>query len=181
MTQSPSELDALLARIALRDRTAFAALYRETAPKVLGICLSILKDRAEAEDAVQDIFVRLWHTADRYRPDLGTPLAWISTIARNRAIDLLRMRKPGEEDTGALEQLAADAECPEQSAIRSSEGRRIDLCLAALDPPRDQAVRRAYIQGETYAELARHFDVPLNTMRSWLRRSLLQLRECLSQ
>lgn len=170
----------LLGRVGLRDRAAFEQLYQVASPKLFGICLRILKDRAEAEDALQEIFVKIWHSADRYAAAIASPQAWLNTVARNHAIDTLRARKPGGGELDAAQQMADDAPTPEDSAITASEGRRIDICLDALNPPRAEAVRRAYVEGDSYTELAERFSVPLNTMRSWLRRSLLQLRECLS-
>lgn len=176
----PHDLAELLARVALRDRAAFQTMYDKAAPKLFGLCLRILKDRSEAEDAVQEIFVKIWHNADRYAATIASPQAWLNTVARNHAIDVLRARKPGGGDFDDTDTLADAGPTPEQSAISASEGRRIDGCLSALIPPRAEAIRRAYVEGDSYAELAERFAVPLNTMRSWLRRSLLQLRECLS-
>ncbi|MDB6180860.1 sigma-70 family RNA polymerase sigma factor [Paracoccus fistulariae] len=179
MTAS-DDLAALLARVALRDRAAFSALYQAASPKLFGICLRILRNKPEAEDALQDIFVKIWHNADRYAASRSSPYAWLNTVARNHAIDLLRARKPGGGDLDLAEQLAADEPSPEESVINASEGRRIDACMEQLPPQRGEAVRLAYVEGDSYIELAERFSVPLNTMRSWLRRSLIQLRECLS-
>lgn len=179
MTTS-DDIANLLARVALRDRAAYQALYTATSPKLFGICLRILKNRSDAEDALQEIFVRIWNNAGRYAPQIASPQAWLNTIARNYAIDMLRARKPGGGDLDAAEVLASDAPTPEDSAVAASEARRIEGCMEALSPPRGEAVRRAYLEGDSYVELAERFSVPLNTMRSWLRRSLIQLRECLS-
>lgn len=176
----PNDLADMLARVAMRDRAAFSRLYQATGPKLFAICLRILKDRTEAEDALQDIFVKIWHSADRYSTAIASPQAWLNTVTRNHAIDLLRARKPGGGDLDAAETLADVAPTPEDSAVNASEGRRIDACISALNPPRGEAVRLAYVEGDSYIELSQRFDVPMNTMRSWLRRSLIQLRECLS-
>lgn len=181
MTSPAAELTDLLGRVALRDRAAFGELYRLAAPKLFAICLRILKDKQEAEDALQEVFVRIWHNADRYFPDVASPQAWMNTVARNHAIDILRKRKPGGGDLDAAEKLASDDPTPEQNAELRSEGRRIDNCMKELAPDRAEAVRRAYVEGDSYLELAERFSVPLNTMRSWLRRSLIQLRECLAR
>lgn len=180
MGHQSSDLSELLARVALRDRAAFSTLYSLCAPKLFAICLRLLKDRREAEDALQDVFVKIWNNADRYLPDVASPGAWLNAVARNHAIDRLRARK--EQTTGieAAEVLADTAPGPEAVAITRSEGRRIDECMEALVPERAEAVRRAYVEGDSYLELADRFSVPLNTMRSWLRRSLIQLRDCLS-
>ncbi|APZ52359.1 sigma-70 family RNA polymerase sigma factor [Salipiger abyssi] len=179
MTDQTEELAALLARVALRDRAAFERLYSVASPKLFAICLRLLKDRREAEDALQDVFMKIWNNADRYLPDIGSPAAWLNTVARNHAIDRLRARKSAV-GIEAAETLPDPSPGPEAAAITRSEGRRIDDCLAALLPDRAEAVRRAYVEGESYRELSDRFSVPLNTMRSWLRRSLIQLRECLT-
>ncbi|MFD1796147.1 sigma-70 family RNA polymerase sigma factor [Paracoccus aurantiacus] len=181
MTPDPAELQDLLARVAMRDRAAFRQLYQVASPKLFAICLRILKDEQEAEDTLQEVFVKLWHNADRYAPQVASPHAWMNAVTRNLAIDTLRRRKPGGGDLDAVDNLADAAPGPEADAIRRSEGRRIEACLAELDPDRAQAVRLAYVEGESYLELAERFSVPLNTMRSWLRRSLIRLRECLTR
>ena len=110
-------------------------------------------------------------------------MTWLITIARNAAIDRLRKRQSGDaQATAELTEILADpAPGPEALAVQASGREQLHSCLGELDDNRAQAVRRAYLEGETYADLAAHFDVPLNTMRTWLRRSLLALRECLSR
>lgn len=181
MTDHPAA--HLLARIALNDRAAFQDLYSSTSAKLFAICLRILKDRRDAEDALQEIYIRVWHRASGFNPQSGSPLGWLNAIARNHSIDRLRARKPGGLPDGMeiAEVLADPGPTPEENAVTASEGRRIDGCLSELDGTRADAIRSAYVEGESYQELAERFDVPLNTMRSWLRRSLLSLRECLSR
>lgn len=181
MNADIAELQDLLARVALRDRTAFQQLYDLASPKLFGICLRILKDQQEAEDVLQEVFVKIWHNADRYAAHVASPLAWMNAVTRNLAIDTLRKRKPGGGDLDMAQQVADDRPSPEDDAVMRSEGRRIDACLAELPPQHASAVRLAYVQGESYLDLAEHFNVPLNTMRSWLRRSLIALRECLTK
>jgi RNA polymerase sigma-70 factor (ECF subfamily) len=176
-----AEIESLIARVALRDRAAFSALYDATSAKLFGVCLRILSDRAEAEDAVQEVYVRVWQKADRYAAGGYSPMTWLITIARNHAIDRLRARKAPTEDIDEVADLKAGGPTPEGAAVAASEARRIGACLDELDPARADAVRGAYLAGETYQELASRHGVPLNTMRTWLRRSLLSLRECLSR
>jgi RNA polymerase sigma-70 factor (ECF subfamily) len=174
-----TEIDHLIARCGLGDRHAFAALYGATSAKLFGLAVRILGNRAEAEDAVQDIYVRIWQNAARYRVEGLSPWAWLLTIGRNACIDRLRARRALQPLDEAAE-LADLSPGPEEAALASAEARRIAGCLDTLAPERAEAVRRAYLEGETYDELARRFGVPLNTMRTWLRRSLIRLRECLS-
>jgi len=175
-----SEIEALIARIALGDRDAFDALYDETAGKLLGVCLRVLKERSIAEDALQDVFVKIWKNAEKYRVTGQSPMPWLLTIARNTAIDRLRASKPETDISFYADRLAAPGLTPEQSAIAASEAARLAACLDQLDEERRQAITGAYLNGETYADLATRFAVPLNTMRTWLRRGLISLRECMS-
>jgi len=176
-----AELEALIARAALGDRAAFAALFDRTSAKLLGIALRVLKDRGAAEDAVQDAYVKIWRHADRFAATGHHPMAWMGTIARNAAIDALRRRPRGETGERPPESLAAPGPSPETLAIRGDESRRIVGCLDELDPDHRQAVIGAYLEGRTYADLAERYAIPLNTMRSWLRRALLSLQECMGR
>jgi RNA polymerase sigma-70 factor, ECF subfamily len=171
----------LLGRVALRDRAAFSLIYQRCSAKLFAICIRILKDRNDAEEAMQDIFVKIWQKAGSYagNGDGANAFAWIAAIARYHCIDRLRQRKPPTEELDVVAELPDLGPDPERHAILRSEGARIDSCLEALDPDRAQAVRQAYVEGMSYQELAERFAVPLNTMRTWLRRSLLKLRECM--
>ena len=177
-----ADIENYIAKCALGDRSAFAALYSATSAKLFGVCLRVLGNRAEAEDALQDVFVKVWRNADRYQVNGLSPMTWLITIARNLSIDRLRARKKAR-GTGLEE--AADLPSgdlgPEELVIGASDLGQIVACMAELDADKSDAVRRAYWEGETYQELASRYDVPLNTVRTWLRRSLLKLRECLSQ
>ena len=179
---NPAELENLIARTALRDRAAFAALYAATSAKLFGICLRVLKDRAEAEDALQEVYIKVWDRADRYQVTGHSPMTWLITVARNAAIDRLR-RRPRDGGGGDAQDLALPdpAPGPEARAVAASEADRVVACLREQDPDRSAALRGAYLEGETYADLARRFDVPINTMRTWLRRSLQKLKECLAR
>ncbi|WP_244504589.1 sigma-70 family RNA polymerase sigma factor [Jannaschia faecimaris] len=177
------DLERWLAGAALGDRAAFGHLYDATAAKLFGVALRVLGNRAEAEDALQDIYVKIWRNADRYRVNGLSPITWLATVARNHCIDILRRKRAevGRSEMPADDVLRDLAPGPEANAIAKGEAKAIVDCLAELEAARSEAVRRAYLEGETYAELAARFDVPLNTMRTWLRRSLIALRECLSR
>jgi RNA polymerase sigma-70 factor (ECF subfamily) len=140
-----------------------------------------LNDRAEAEEVLQDIYVKIWHNAARYNVNGLSPMTWLITVARNAAVDRLRKRRRAGATDPLDERIADGGAGPETQAVEASERRRLDACMEELPPPRAEAVRRAYLDGQTYADLAARYDVPLNTMRTWLRRSLLKLRECLSR
>ena len=168
--------------MALRDRLAFDSLYHATSAKLFGTCLRVLKDRAEAEEAVQEVFVKIWLKADRYAVTGQSPMTWLIAVARHQAIDRLRARHeaPAGLDDAALE-IRDPAPGPETRAIDAAERRQLDACLGELEDGRADAVRAAYLEGDSYADLAARHAVPLNTMRTWLRRSLMRLKECLQR
>lgn len=170
----------LIARCALRDRAAFRVLYDRTSAKLFGVVLRILKDRAEAEEAIQEIYVKIWQRADRYIAGQTSPISWLVAVARNHALDIVRARRPVSDDMEAALDIPDSGPTPEAQASANEDSARIEYCLATLEPDRADAVRGAYLDGFSYEELAQRHAVPLNTMRTWLRRSLLRLRECLS-
>ena len=173
------DIEGLLARCGLGDRRAFRALYAETGGKLYGVALRILDNRSDAEEAVQEAFVKIWHSAGRFQAGRGSAQGWLVSIVRNQAIDLMRSRKAPARDIADMVDLADPGPNPEASALGRDEGRRIQDCLGKLPRDRALAVQAAYVEGYSYEELARRFEVPLNTMRTWLRRALIALRECL--
>jgi RNA polymerase sigma-70 factor (ECF subfamily) len=174
-------IEGLIAEVALRDQAAFSSLYDATAAKLLAVCLRVLKERVAAEDALQETFVKVWHNADRYQVTGHSPMTWLITIARNTAIDRARARSGGGVSVALDDRVACSRPTPEQEAVAASEARRITQCLDALDADRRRAVTGAYLDGKSYKDLSEEFSVPLNTMRTWLRRGLASLRECLSR
>lgn len=175
------QIETLIDLAAAGDRTAFARLYQYTSAKLFGTVLRILKSEAETEEAVQEIYVKVWRNAGRYRAGGTSPMTWLITIARNHAIDRLRARRATGGGMDEAEAIPDHAPGPEALAMASSDRTRIVECFGQLPVDRAEAVRRAYLEGETYAELAARFEVPLNTMRTWLRRSLVKLKDCLSE
>ena len=143
-------------------------------------CLRILKERTEAEDALQEVYTRVWLRAGRYDPTKGRGMTWLIAIARNLAIDRLRARPEGHSDDG-LDLVEDTAPRAETRLVAKGEARRMVDCFATLEPDRADAVKGAYLNGLSYLDLAARHAVPLNTMRTWLRRSLLKLKECLDQ
>jgi RNA polymerase sigma-70 factor, ECF subfamily len=168
----------LILRCAAQDRAAFRALYRDSSAKLMGVLLRILKERAEAEDALQEVYTRVWLKAGRYDTAKGRGMTWLIAIARNLAIDRLRSRVETTGDDG-LDTVQDQAPRAETRLIAVGEARRMADCFDQLEPDRADAVRGAYLGGLSYLDLAARHAVPLNTMRTWLRRSLLRLRECL--
>ncbi|MHA6347139.1 sigma-70 family RNA polymerase sigma factor [Roseivivax sp. CAU 1761] len=176
------EIEDLLARIALGDRKAFSRLYERTSAKLYGICLRVLGDRSEAEEALQEAYVRVWNRAELYRVNGYSPMTWLITLTRNIAIDRRRKRpaRPAER-IDLAETLPDLGPGPEKQAADRSEAALLMTCMRTLPPDRAMLVRRAYLEGHSYAELAAMTGAKLNTVRTWLRRALIQLRDCLDR
>ena len=176
-----AEIERLISRVALGDRDAFRTLYDRTSAKLFGICLRILNDRQEAEDVLQETYVKIWNKAASFASGRASPIAWLAAIARNQAIDRVRARKPLAEDEAVLETVPDGTPSPEDVALSADENRRITDCLAELDVKHAAAVTRTYLSGWSYREAADELQVPLNTVKTWIRRSLLALRECMNR
>ncbi|AYG57932.1 sigma-70 family RNA polymerase sigma factor [Rhizobium jaguaris] len=175
------EIEALIGRVAMRDQKAFGALYKKTSPKLYAVCLRILGNKTDAEEVLQEVYVKIWQRAERFIASEGPAMPWLTTIARNQSIDAIRARKPIADEIDTAYDLADTEPGPEEQAMVKGEGRRIDRCMEELEADRAQAVRSAYVEGLSYQELAEQYAVPLNTMRTWLRRSLIRLRECMDR
>ena len=175
------DITKLIVRTSMKDRAAFDLLYRHTSAKLFGVCLRILMDRAEAEEALQDVYIKIWAKADRFAVSELSPISWLVAIARNHSIDRIRARRRAtvelDEATGVVDPTPG----PEALTVAAGERARVFSCLDELENDRAAAVKAAYLSGFSYAELAERFGVPLNTMRTWLRRSLMKLRECLER
>ncbi|HEV2044772.1 MAG TPA: sigma-70 family RNA polymerase sigma factor [Sphingomicrobium sp.] len=163
------------------DRAAFATLYALTSAKLFGVCLRICGDRGAAEEVLSDVYLTIWRRAGAFEPGRASPISWLATIARNRAIDW--RRSAGRRPTLELDQIpdvADDTPSAEEQMVRSEGERRLHLCLDQLDDKQRGAIRAAFFGGLTYAELAERDAVPLGTMKSWVRRGLQRLKDCLS-
>lgn len=174
----------LLIRVAAQDRAAFRSIYQDSSAKLMGVALRILGTRSEAEDALQEIYTRVWLRAARFDPDKGRGMTWLIALARNHCIDRLRSRAEArgmrqDEDEDALSAIPDATPGAEARLIAVGEAGRIADCFATLEADRAAAIRGAYLQGLSYQDLADRHAVPLNTMRTWLRRGLMKLRECM--
>jgi RNA polymerase sigma-70 factor (ECF subfamily) len=170
----------LIARVAQGDRGAFRALFEIARGRTFGLCLRMLRDRGEAEEAVQDAFVRVWGHAAGFRSE-APPLAWILAIARNRCLEILRRRgvDDGDWDEATAEALADASPTPEQRSLRAETARTIGDCLRGLDPPQRQAIELAFYDGLSHAEAAERLARPIGTVKSQIRRGLARLKSCL--
>jgi RNA polymerase sigma-70 factor (ECF subfamily) len=175
-------LSQLLADVAGGDQAAFAELYERTSAKLFGICLRILKDRNEAEDILQDVYVNVWRSAGRFDSERASPITWLAVLARNRAIDRLRAQGPRPSETiDAALDIADVSEDAPTGLERRQDAARLAHCLGELEDKQRAVIRSAFFDGFTYSELAARLDVPLGTMKSWIRRGLMRLRECLER
>lgn len=170
----------LLDAVAKRDEPALRALYDLTAPKLFGIVLRIQRDRSLAEDVLQDVYLKIWQAAATYTPDAGRPMPWLCSIARHRAIDTVRRRgeaqgpAPGDGEDW-VERLADPHDG--EGAILGRDA--LKACLGRLDGTQAECVVLAYCQGLSREELARRYDRPVNTIKTWLHRALAALKGCL--
>jgi len=173
-------LERLMREVARRDRTAFRALYDATRAKLYGVILSILRERTAADDILQEIYVKIWDRAADFDPAKASPITWMTTIARNRALDEVRRpRVTVDLPPEALERVAGDDPHPLERREWSEELQRLMACLAALAEERRQMVLLAYYRGWTREALSKRFDRPVPTIKTLLHRSLAQLRGCL--
>ncbi len=171
-----------LMRVGDGDRAALAEVYSQTCAKLFGICLRICCDRQAAEDVLQEVYLTVWKRASGFEPGRASPITWLATIARNRAIDW--RRATGNRVMAPIDDIAplADSAPLASDALLAAEGEaRLHLCLNALDDRQRNAIRTAFFDGATYAELAERQSVPVGTMKSWIRRGLMRLKECLER
>jgi len=141
----------------------------------------MIRDRGEAEDLLQEVFATAWRRADTFDPARGSAMTWLVALGRNRTIDRMRQHREELLGEGDAPDIADEAPTPAAAAESSEERRRLESCLDRLEPQQKSAIREAFFTGATYNELAQRLAVPLGTMKSWIRRSLMQLKTCLEQ
>jgi RNA polymerase sigma-70 factor (ECF subfamily) len=177
----PAILEQLLARIARQDPAALEALYRLVAPILLAVLMRMLRRRDVAEDVLQEVFLKVWQQAEQYDQRRGRSLAWLVSIARYRAIDVLRATKAtvelGEDTVAATPQLQVAG--PAEGADALNSGSALMRCLELIAAPQRRCIVLAYADGLTHEQISRTVGEPLGTVKSWVRRSLLSLRRCL--
>ena len=171
----------LVARARGRDEAAIRELVRRNNQRLFRVARAVLRDDAEAEDVVQETYVKIWGSAGRFDASVASPITWMATIARNRAIDLVRKRGEAsiEEEPEAMD-IAADVPNPLAAREMTEDLQRLMACLGRLDAERKELVLLAYYNGLSREQLAARLAKPVNTIKTWLRRSLMKLRECLS-
>jgi RNA polymerase sigma-70 factor (ECF subfamily) len=178
-----SELAGALARVAAGDGAALRLVYDATSAKLFGVLLRILNDQGEAEDVLQDVYVNVWRKAASFDPARASPITWLVAIARNRAIDRLRTSATSRrmEPIESAAEVRDDAPAAAELLERSQESARLAACLGELEERQSTAIRFAFMDGNTYDELAKRMGVPLGTVKSWIRRGLMKLRACLER
>ena len=179
-TQNREALVLAISRVANGDRTALREVYDRTAAKLFGLCVRILGDASEAEDTMQEIYLTVWQRAGSFDPSRSSPITWLTVITRSRAID--RLRSSGRSRAAVPIENAADVRDPSPDAVTllvaGQDASQLNGCVEELDQRQAQAIREAFFGGATYPQLAERAGVPVGTMKSWIRRSLIKLREC---
>jgi RNA polymerase sigma-70 factor (ECF subfamily) len=175
-----AELVWLLAAVAKGDQAAFERLYQATRAKLYGVVLRILRRPDLADEVIQEAYLKVWNSAGQFDPALASPITWMLAIARNRAIDLVRKKTEiSIEEEPEVMEVAADTPDPLAKREMSEELQRLLACMGSLDEERRRLVLLAYYSGWSRDQLATQFDKPVNTIKTWLRRALLDIRECL--
>lgn len=184
------ELAQLLARSGLGDRAAFARLYERSSGHLFAVVLRIQRDRALAEELLQEIYVAVWKAAAGFDAARSQPLTWLTAIARNRAIDSLRRagtqpqtrsNRVPDDDEPVDEGPPDDGPGPLDLLQRASDARELSRCMQDLSPPQRQSVALAFFDGLSHAEVAERLRQPLGTVKSWVRRALASLKSCLER
>ena len=195
-TDQDDQLYRLLAAVAMQDRQAFRTLYDATSAQLFGFALRALHRDDLAEEAVRDAFVSIWHAAPGYQMHLAPPLTWMVTIVRNKALHIRRRTHAGAGEGGRGQQggvgfegldiepadgLADPSSRPAAPAQLSPDARALARCMETLASRQRQAIGMAYLHGLSHAEVAERLDLPVGTVKTWIRRGLVRLRDCLAQ
>jgi len=176
-----ADLADALRLCALGDRAGLRTIYDAEGPRMVGVAVRIVRRQALAEEAVHDAFVQIWERAASFDPNRGHARSWLYAVVRHRALNILRGEARTElvDDFEPLD-VPSEDEDAEHLVVRLSEAGALRRCLEGLEPSRRQAIVLAYVHGLSHGELAGRLGVPLGTVKSWIRRSLISLRECLA-
>ncbi len=175
-----TELTDLLVKVANGDRAALRAIYVRQSTRLFGVAMAILRDRTAAADVLQDAFLKLWQRARQFDAARGNAEAWIAAIVRYAALDVARTRgRETPSDDPNLGDTAIDPDALD-ALLASESGKRLRDCLGRLEPKNRQGIILAFVHGLSHPEVAARLDQPLGTVKSWIRRGLLSLRECLA-
>ena len=182
MQSSRQSLEKLLAGVAKGDEASFAELYQATSSKLFAVALRILRSREVAEEVVQEAYFRVWEKAKDFNPEIASPITWMAAIVRNRSLDEVRRRVARPfADASELDDIESEDEHPLNAIERGEDVARLLKCLEGLEPEKKQIVRLAYLDGLSREALAKRFNRPEGTIKTWLHRSLAQLKVCLER
>jgi RNA polymerase sigma-70 factor (ECF subfamily) len=180
LADEQAQLAELLARCAAQDRRALDELYRLAAPTVLACLMKILRRRALAEEALQDVFVSVWQKAEQFDQHRGRPYAWLVSMARYRAIDILRRERADATDPSILaETVANEPDAADSSELNARDADVLELCMGRLGDEQRESIRLAFLGGRSHPEVAAALQRPLGSVKSWIRRGLVALKECI--
>ena len=180
-------LIALIDRVALADEKALRELYELTSSKLYGEAVRVVTNRQWAEDVLQEAFINIWKIAGDYKATLSPPMAWMALVVRSRGLDFLRRRAVGradrmqELDDVISDTVAGDAPNPMDVAQASEQAKALHNCLSQLDNKQREVVSLAYMRDMSHGELAEQLKLPLGTVKTWIRRALMQLRGCMAK
>ena len=181
-TGRDQEWVVLISKIASGDQSALTSLYDSTNRMVYGLVLRIVAEPATAEEVALDVYAQVWRQASNYDGKRGTPLAWLLTIARSRAIDRIRSSKQEQQRKEPLDNVAneiAETETPEQISVASEQRRIVKSALATLPLEQREVIELAYYQGLSHSEIALKLGQPLGTVKTRTRLAMIKLREFL--
>lgn len=174
-------LERALGQVAEGDRDALKEVYDLTSAKLLGVILHIARNREQAEDVLQEVYIKVWNRAARFDAARASPITWLAAIARNSAIDAIRRSgRRSEVSDDALPDIEDDAPAADQMLCSQEDAARLQECLEALEHDHRRCIRLAFFRGYTHSELSEQVGVPLGTLKSWIRRGLASLKGCLS-
>ena len=186
--ESPdTQLIALIDRVALADEPALRELYELTASKLYGVAVRVVSNREWAEDVLQEAFINIWRIAGDYKASLSPPMAWMGLVVRSRGLDFLRRRSSDradrmqELDDVISDTVAGDSPNPMDTAMASQQAWALHECLGRLENKQREVVSLAYLRDMSHGELAEQLRLPLGTVKTWIRRGLEQLRNCMAK
>lgn len=186
-TTTDTELMQLIDRIATREDAALKALYDQTSSRLFGLALRIVRHRDTAEDVLQEAFLTIWRVAGDYRASLSPPMAWLSLIVRSRALDALRRRTTERSDVTdtwddeAMDAMETDALTPDAWMLASEQAFALQQCMSQLENKQREVISLAYLRDWSHSDLSRQLQLPLGTVKTWIRRGMEQLRQCLAR
>lgn len=186
-TDTDLHLLSLLERVAARDESALRQLYDATAAKLYGLALRVLGKPEWAEDCLQETFLQVWRSAADYRASLSPPMAWLGMLVRSRSLDLLRRSQAQRHsqtddiDDHLADTLAGDTPDPMDTTLASQQAWALHQCLGRLENKQREVISLAYLRDLSHTELATQLSLPLGTVKTWIRRGLDQLRQCMAR